>query len=345
MKRREEPISGLSTGLSHLVMTGVILLAAYPLGPARQSQLSPTVQSSKQAALGKAKAAPASSTVVEQEAPSGDQSAVSEVKDEWPQEDVVRAREQCMHLLSAQPMDFEILEPIKKGECGLPAPIRLKSVGSTSKIVFDPPVDVNCRMASALGKWAKSTLQPEARDHFKSSVVTVIGASGYSCRNIYNLPNARLSQHALANAIDIGGFVLANGKTVGVLKGWGPTERDLIAQAKAQAAAKKAGRKQDGDTPATKTAENAKVAGQLKQASMIPAPKVSSSDKKAVQVGLPGAKGAAPAKSARDAQFLRDIHNGACREFGTVLGPEANDPHRNHFHLDLIGRRGPGYCE
>ncbi len=343
MKRREEPISGLSTGLSHLVMAGVILLAAYPLAPARQSQISSTVQSSKRAALGTP--APAHPSGAAQEAPSGDQSAVSEVKDEWPEEEVVAAREQCMHLLSAQPMDFEILEPIKKGECGLPAPIRLKSVGSTTKVVFDPPVDVNCRMASALGKWAKSTLQPEARDHFKSSVVTIVGASGYSCRNIYNRQNARLSQHALANAIDIGGFVLANGRTVGVLKGWGPTERDLVAQAKAQAAAKKAGRKQDGDTPATKTAEDVKAVGQLKQASMIPSPKGSSSDKKPVQVGLPGAKGAAPAKSTNDAKFLRDIHDGACREFGTVLGPEANDPHRNHFHLDLIARRGRGYCE
>lgn len=38
----------------------------------------------------------------------------------------------------------------------------------------------------------------------------------------------------------------------------------------------------------------------------------------------------APDKSA----FLKDMHNAACRYFGTVLGPEYNQPHENHFHLD-----------
>ena len=37
-----------------------------------------------------------------------------------------------------------------------------------------------------------------------------------------------------------------------------------------------------------------------------------------------------PANSA----FLRDVHQAACRYFGTVLGPDYNQPHANHFHLD-----------
>ena len=41
------------------------------------------------------------------------------------------------------------------------------------------------------------------------------------------------------------------------------------------------------------------------------------------------------------AAFLRAIHDGACRIFGTTLGPEANDAHRNHFHLDMKERRQP----
>lgn len=34
------------------------------------------------------------------------------------------------------------------------------------------------------------------------------------------------------------------------------------------------------------------------------------------------------------ARFLRDAHQGACRSFNAVLGPEYNAAHRNHFHLD-----------
>ncbi len=39
--------------------------------------------------------------------------------------------------------------------------------------------------------------------------------------------------------------------------------------------------------------------------------------------------------------FLRAIHDGACQIFGTTLGPEANEAHKNHFHLDMKERRRP----
>ncbi len=39
--------------------------------------------------------------------------------------------------------------------------------------------------------------------------------------------------------------------------------------------------------------------------------------------------------------FLREIHAGACEIFGTTLGPEANQAHKNHFHLDVKERRRP----
>ena len=55
----------------------------------------------------------------------------------------------------------------------------------------------------------------------------------------------------------------------------------------------------------------------------------------------------APADGARtkDSPFLRSVHEGACGIFGTVLGPEANEAHRNHLHLDLATRRHKSFCE
>ncbi len=41
----------------------------------------------------------------------------------------------------------------------------------------------------------------------------------------------------------------------------------------------------------------------------------------------------------KEASFLKDAHDGACKLFSTVLGPGANALHANHFHLDL-GRGG-----
>lgn len=46
----------------------------------------------------------------------------------------------------------------------------------------------------------------------------------------------------------------------------------------------------------------------------------------------------------REQAFLRAVHDGACREFTTVLGPDADRHHHDHFHLDLArhGRDGMG---
>jgi hypothetical protein len=49
---------------------------------------------------------------------------------------------------------------------------------------------------------------------------------------------------------------------------------------------------------------------------------------------------------APEATFLRRLHNGACATFRTVLGPDANEAHRNHFHFDLAPRkRTTALCE
>ena len=39
-----------------------------------------------------------------------------------------------------------------------------------------------------------------------------------------------------------------------------------------------------------------------------------------------------------EAAFLRRVHGGACRVLRTVLGPEANESHRDHLHLDMKAR-------
>ncbi|MFA6219472.1 MAG: extensin family protein [Erythrobacter sp.] len=45
--------------------------------------------------------------------------------------------------------------------------------------------------------------------------------------------------------------------------------------------------------------------------------------------------------SAKERDFLRIVHSSACKRFGTVLGPDYNSAHRNHFHLES---GGSSYC-
>lgn len=45
----------------------------------------------------------------------------------------------------------------------------------------------------------------------------------------------------------------------------------------------------------------------------------------------------------REREFLRVVHRSACKRFDTVLGPDYNSAHEDHFHVEgaLVGR---GYC-
>ena len=44
--------------------------------------------------------------------------------------------------------------------------------------------------------------------------------------------------------------------------------------------------------------------------------------------------------------FLRRLHQSACKRFSTVLGPDYNAAHANHFHFDMAQsmKNGSAYC-
>lgn len=46
----------------------------------------------------------------------------------------------------------------------------------------------------------------------------------------------------------------------------------------------------------------------------------------------------------RKGRILRQMHRSACGPFGTVLGPDANKFHRDHFHFDTARYRSGSYC-
>lgn len=43
-------------------------------------------------------------------------------------------------------------------------------------------------------------------------------------------------------------------------------------------------------------------------------------------------------------QLLRKLHSSACGPFGTVLGPNSDRFHRDHFHFDTASYRSGPYC-
>jgi hypothetical protein len=145
----------------------------------------------------------------------------------WTDPELVAAKAKCVDALSKLKLDYEPLPPIKQGLCGAPAPILLKSLGSDPKVKINPPATVDCALARALSRWLDEIVQPKAKELFASQVTRLENASSYVCRNRYGSPNQPLSEHALANALDVSTFVLASGERVNVLDSWPRKETPL----------------------------------------------------------------------------------------------------------------------
>jgi hypothetical protein len=83
----------------------------------------------------------------------------------------------------------------------------------------------SCPLAVAFALFERHSLQPAAQAVFGQAVTRVDHLGSFACRNIYGRADGRLSQHASANALDIAGFRLADGRSISVLKDW-PGEGD-----------------------------------------------------------------------------------------------------------------------
>lgn len=275
--------------------------------------------------------------------------------DVWTEAEQAAGLRECLRLLAPVAAEVTIEQPMKKGPCGSPAPVLLRSIGSSAKVDLTSTPKMNCRLAAGLVRWVDTVLQPAARETLGSRITRIVGASSYSCRNMYSDPKKPLSEHATGNAIDIGGFVTADGRTITVKKGWGPTERDIAAaeqkkkeeqQAKAAKADPKGNKdkkdaKAQTDTDGAAAKDPAGKRGADGKGSLHKAGFTTEAGKRAPVVP---AKGSLSAAKTTEAAFLKRLHNGACGVFGTVLGPEANEAHRDHFHFDMKARRRRSVC-
>jgi hypothetical protein len=109
--------------------------------------------------------------------------------------------------------------------CGFEDAVRLRAAG----VRLGAPLALSCPMALSFHMWEKHALQPAALQHFGQRVTAIDQLGSYACRNVNRgegsaagTPNASRSRHATANALDIAGFTLEDGKRITVLKDWQP---------------------------------------------------------------------------------------------------------------------------
>ncbi len=166
---------------------------------------------------------------------------------------------ECRAVLDRSAVAHDVLEPAGEGACRREDRTRLDGYPLSPST---PPV--TCATAAGMFLWERDVLNPEAERMFGSKIEVIEHLGAYSCRRLYGRDSGAWSEHATANAIDIAGFVLADGTRISVLRDW------------------------DGD-----------------------------GDK---------------------AAFLRAARDGACSNFATVLSPDYNAAHADHFHFDMSAR-------
>ena len=150
------------------------------------------------------------------------------------------------------------------GACGVRNALKVREV---SGVRLSTPATLTPRAANALNGWIRSHALPTI-GRKGGGLVQIRVAAHYACRTRNGRRGARLSEHALGNAIDISAFVLADGSRITVLEGW----------------------------------------------------------------------------NGRDSRLMRRLHRSACGPFGTVLGPNSDRFHRDHFHFDVASHRNGPYC-
>jgi len=168
----------------------------------------------------------------------------------------------CLSVLAEAQMSYHAVPDRETGPgCAFDNAVRIER----TSLRIGEPFTLSCRSAVALALWEHHALHPAAQKLFAEPVVRIEHFGSYACRNVYSRKDAPLSRHATADAVDIGGFVLASGRRISVARDW--------------------------------------------------------------------------AADSNEGHFLRALRDGACSVFDSVLGPEYNAAHSNHFHLDRGGYR------
>ena len=137
------------------------------------------------------------------------------------------AEEACLARKLVLPTAFT--RPIEEIEgprtCGVDHPFRVYAV-SSGAVGIEPSARLGCPLTAALDVWVRDTVQPAALARFGVGVAEIKNMASYGCRTRNNRRGAKLSEHAFGNGLDIGGFILADGREVSVLRDWrkGPPE-------------------------------------------------------------------------------------------------------------------------
>ncbi|MBB4039081.1 hypothetical protein GGR34_000716 [Microvirga flocculans] len=142
-----------------------------------------------------------------------------------------QAEEACLSQRLVQPTAYMALSSKIDGPgvCGMDYPFKV-SAFSNGAVGLKSRVTLACPIIPRIDTWLDEIVRPAAEMYFGMPLAD-IKAGSYSCRPRNNRIGAKLSEHSFGNALDVMGFVLADGREVLVEKGWrgrDPAEQEFL---------------------------------------------------------------------------------------------------------------------
>lgn len=128
----------------------------------------------------------------------------------------------------------EMLPTIAEGICGERSPLSITALRVNGReIGLSSPVTTNCAMAGALADWA-GEVDAYANAALDSPLASLNTGTSMMCRNRNGGAEGFMSEHGFANALDLVGFTLVDGRSIAVEADWLPAsapEGRLLRQA------------------------------------------------------------------------------------------------------------------
>lgn len=123
----------------------------------------------------------------------------------------------CQAFMATTPWRFQAVADRESGaDCGWRNAIQVRQ----TSVAVGSSFTLSCPAAASLALWERHALQPAAQEILGAEVRRLEHLGSYACRNVYGREAGNRSQHASANALDIAGFVLADGRRISVLRQW-----------------------------------------------------------------------------------------------------------------------------
>jgi hypothetical protein len=119
---------------------------------------------------------------------------------------------------------------IGPGDCGAIDVVKLEAIilKDKSRVPVTPPATLRCPMAEALAHWVRDDVTAAVAG-IGTTVRALDNYASFDCRGRNRVAGAKISEHGAANAIDIRGIALGNGKFAGLTDRTIPKEfRDTV---------------------------------------------------------------------------------------------------------------------